>query len=68
MELAHLGELGLLRDPAGHVQLGGLRVEVGRRHADGQRCVHARRGSRARGGFRGDAAEGGGAEEVIGAD
>lgn len=68
VELAQLGELGFLGDAAGHVQLRRLRVEVRLRHPDRERRVDARRRGRARGGFRGDAAERRGPEEVVWAD
>lgn len=66
MELAHFRKLGFLRDAAGHMQLRGLRVEIGLGHADRQGGVDARGGSGACGGFGGYAPEGGCSEEIVG--
>ncbi len=68
VELADFRELVLLGDLARDVQLAGLRVEVDGPNPDQERCVDAVRGRAAGGGFGGYAAEGGGAEEVGGAD
>ena len=68
MELPHFGVFGLLDDAARDVELGGLHVEV--EGGDGGHEIHvdASGGGGARGGFGGDAAEGGGAQEIALAD
>jgi len=68
VELPHFRELVLFGDLARDVQLAGLRVEVDGPHSDQERRVDAVGGGAAGGGFGGYAPEGGGAEEVGGAD
>lgn len=58
----------LLGYATGNVELAGLRVEVERGHADGEGDVDAGAGGGAGAGFGGDAADGGGAEEIEGGD
>ena len=68
VKLADLGMGRLLDDLARDVQLRGLRIEIRRLDADGEVDVDAVGGGTAGGGLGGYAPDGGGAEEVLGAD